>query len=414
MHDWKGEREVLETLPQPAPAGDTDSANWRSAGRKRKIVFLIDMFIEAGGTERHLLQLAAGLDRQRYDVTICPIHDNNTVMIQRARALGIRVQPFPLKRLYGISVFARTFQFARFLRQEKVDLLQTYHFVSDVWGSFTARLARVPLVISSRRDKGFKETRRHRLIRKITQSCIDATICVSDDLSRQVLQEEKLNAQTVFTAYNGVECVSRLSNDQKQQKRQELGIPQDAIIIGSVMNFRPIKGIDYLVEAAAPICAQYPKVQFVCVGGGANAGSLQYANQLKNRIAELQLADHFVFLGKRRDVRDLLQIFDYFILPSLSEGFSNALIEAMHAGKCIVATQVGGNPEAVVSGEHGILVPPADATAIADAFLQLLANPAETERLGRQAQDRAVTLFTTAHMITRYDQIYSEHLNQTE
>jgi L-malate glycosyltransferase len=414
MQNWKGEREVLETLPQSAHAGEARTSHRHAAGIKRKIVFIIDMFIEAGGTERHLLQLADGLKRQHYDVSICPIHDYNTVMMQRARALGIRVQPFPLKRLYGISVILRTIQLAQFLRRQKPDIVQTYHFVSDVWGSFTARLVGVPIVISSRRDKGFKETRLHRFVRKMTQSCIDATICVSDDLSRQVVQEDKLEPRTVYTAFNGVEGFSRLTDEQKQQKRRELGISKEAIIIGSVMNFRPIKGIDYLVEAAAPICKRHPKVLFVCVGGGANAGSLQYATQLTNRIDELRLADHFAFVGKRHDVRELLQIFDYFILPSLSEGFSNALIEAMHAGKCIVATRVGGNPEAITSGEHGILVPPADATAISDAVLHLLSHPAEAERLGRQAQKRAQALFTTDHMISRYDEIYSQQMTCTE
>lgn len=410
---WAGEREGLETaLLQTVATRHTEEAPDRPSGAKRKIVFLIDMFIESGGTERHLLQLAAGLNRQHYDVTICPIHDGNTVMMQRARAQGVRVRPFPLKRLYGISVIARTVQLARFLRRNQVDILQTYHFVSDVWGAFTARLAGVPIVISSRRDKGFKETRLHRLLRTLTRSCIDVTISVSDDLSRQVIEEERLAAHAVFTAHNGVDPFPRWSPQQMAHKRQELGIPKEAIIIGSVMNFRPIKGIDYLVEAAATVCRRYPQALFVCVGGGANYDSLDYFNRLTRRIEELHLTDHFAFLGKRHDVRDLLQTFDHFILPSLSEGFSNALIEAMHAGKSIVATQVGGNPEAVINGEHGLLVPPADAGALAEALTYLLAHPEEAERLGCNARQRAATLFTTERMIDRYDEIFTQQLIQ--
>lgn len=378
--------------------------------KKSKIAFLIDSFNDSGGTEQHLLQLASGLARKRYDVTICTIHNDTTVMTKRARELGIRVIAFPIDRIYGISVIVRTIQFVRFLRSAEIDILQTYHFVSDVWGSFAARIAGVQIVISNRRDKGFKETRGHRILRKITQSCIDATICVSHDLSQQVQREENIGASTVFTIYNGVEPFARISIQQMEQKRRDLDISGDAIIIGSVMNFRPIKGLDYLIEAAKLICKQFPLVLFVCVGGDSNAASAGYEKHILSRIEVLQLSSHFKFLGRRKDVRELLQIFDYFILPSLSEGFSNALIEAMFAGKSIVATNVGGNPEAIISEEHGILVPPYDSAAIATALLRLLNNPEEATRFGGNAQKRANKLFMTEQMINHYDTIYQNIL----
>jgi len=154
-----------------------------------------------------------------------------------------------------------------------------------------------------------------------------------------------------------------------------------------------------------------PNVLFVCVGGDANSDSMAYKGRLQQRIAALGLGDHFAFLGKRRDVWDLLHLFDHFVLPSLSEGFSNALIEAMQAGRSIVATRVGGNGEAITDGVHGLLVPPADAEALAQALLRLIDYPAAAKQFAQNARHQAETVFTSARMITRYSELYQEQFN---
>jgi len=119
------------------------------------------------------------------------------------------------------------------------------------------------------------------------------------------------------------------------------------------------------------------------------------------------------FLGPRQDIAELLQLLDVFVLPSLSEGFSNALIEAMHAGKGIVATDVGGNSEAIENNKSGILVPVKDARALADAVIRLLSSPNELMRLGIAAQNRARALFSTSRMVREYETMYETLLERS-
>jgi len=269
-------------------------------------------------------------------------------------------------------------------------------------------MARVPLVICNRRDKGFNERLLHRWVRKLINPLIDFTICVSDDLRAQLLTTERLPADRVVTLYNGVQANPVLSAASRQAKLRELGLSEDRPIIGSVMNLRPIKGARYLVEAAALVLKKHPQAQFVIVGGAAERlpAMAGYIEPIMEFVKQNQMADSLHFIGNRSDVAELLLLFDIFVLPSLSEGFSNALIEAMRAGNGIVATKVGGNPEALDHGEDGLLVPPGDAAALANGLLTLLEKPAYAKQLGDRARRKAETRFTIDAMIQEYQRLY--------
>jgi len=375
---------------------------------KMTVLYIIDVLFKEGGTEVHLFNLVNGLDPARFQPIVVPLFPAESPMIERMRDAGIMVYPLLLKRVYGFSAVRVAYRLMSLMRRHQVDIVQTYHFMSDVLGSLTATMARVPLVICNRRDKGFNERLLHRWVRKLINPLIDFTICVSDDLRAQLLTTERLPADRVVTLYNGVQANPVLSAASRQAKLRELGLSEDRPIIGSVMNLRPIKGARYLVEAAALVLKKHPQAQFVIVGGAAERlpAMAGYIEPIMEFVKQNQMADSLHFIGNRSDVAELLLLFDIFVLPSLSEGFSNALIEAMRAGNGIVATKVGGNPEALDHGEDGLLVPPGDAAALANGLLTLLEKPAYAKQLGDRARRKAESRFTIDAMIQEYQRLY--------
>ncbi len=375
---------------------------------KMTVLFIIDVLFREGGTEVHLFNLVNGLDPARFRPIVVPLFPADSPMIERMRAAGIMVYPLLLKRVYGLSAVRVAYRLISLMKRQNVDIVQTYHFVSDVLGSLTATMAGVPLVVCNRRDKGFNERRPHRWVRRLITPLIDFTICVSDDLRAQLLATERMRADRVVTLYNGVQANPVLSPALRQAKLKELGLSESRPIIGSVMNLRPIKGAKYLVEAAAIVLKKHPQAQFVIVGGAAERlpAMADYVNPIMEFVKQNKLDEALHFTGNRTDVGELLLLFDIFVLPSLSEGFSNALIEAMRAGNSIVATEVGGNPEALDHGENGLLVPPGDAAALAGSLMTLLENPVYAKQLGAAARRKAESRFTVNAMVQDYQRLY--------
>ena len=378
--------------------------------KRLTVLFIIDVLMREGGTEVHLFNLVTGLDPERFRPVIVPLLPPQSPMIDKMRAHGIIVHPITIWRLYNPSSLYKAIQLVGLIRRYNVDIVQTYHFTSDMWGGVTARLAKVPVIISNRRDKGFNERAIHRFARRLTKPVFDLDICVSNDLRTQLLAEEKNDPSRIVTLYNGVQHIPALSPERRHAKLEELGLDKNRPIVGSVMNFRPVKGAKYLIEAAALVLNKHPEVQFVIVGGDALRPDVAnpFKEELREIIAHLNLDGSLHFLGNRSDVNELLPVFDLFVLPSLSEGFSNALIESMHAGNCIIATAVGGNPEAIDHGINGLLVPPGDEQAIARALLDMIDHPPVARRLGEQARAKAANCFTIDHMIHEYESLYQQ------
>ncbi|MCS6861161.1 MAG: glycosyltransferase, partial [Abditibacteriales bacterium] len=176
--------------------------------------------------------------------------------------------------------------------------------------------------------------------------------------------------------------------------------------VGCVGTLRPVKGHRYLIEAIAAVREKVPHVHLSLVGDGPARGEL---DDLRQRLG---LNGCVSLLGMRDDVDALLKQFDVFVLPSLSEGISNALLEAMAAGLPVVATDVGGNPEVVQHGVTGLLVPPQDSRALAEALWQLLTDADGRCAMGRKGRERVETYFSLSAMAQRYGEIYEAALQR--
>ncbi len=374
--------------------------------KKIKILYIIDILYNRAGSEMYLFRLLTNLDKEKFEAIVCPLEPLNSPMIQWMRENGIVVEPIDAPKIYNLNAIKKAYQLIKLMRRYKIDIVQTIHLSSDIFGTLTAWLAGVPVIVSSRRDMGFNETkRRHRLMRRLINLFVDKVITNSEVMKQQICRNERVRPEKILTIYNGLDAkLFNVSVDPVQQKKK-LGLEPNKSLVTVISNIRPIKGLEFFIEAAATILQRFANSQFIVVGGDATHCD-SYKEKLNQLISSLKLSDCFFFLGSRAEIPEILSITDVFVLPSLSEGFSNTLIEAMAAGKAVVATDVGGNPEAVVSNATGFIVPAKDSKAIASAVMTLLADKPLAEKMGQAGRLRVEKCFSITQMVGRMEMLY--------
>jgi len=377
--------------------------------KKIKVLYIIDVLYGNGGTEVSLFRLLTHLDKKKFKVIVCPLEPSDSPMIRKMRENGIDVIPIPVNRIYGFKAFQQAFKLRKLIREKKIDIVQTIHFSSDVFGTIVAKWAGVATVISSRRDMGFKENdKRHQIIRRLINNFVDKTITNSKVMKHMICINENINNNKIEIIYNGLDVHQFYKVVDKQKKARVLGLDPDKLTVGVVANIRPIKGLEFFIQAAAKIVDIFSNIQFIVVGGDAISSNdlIVYKNNLKRLIEQLHLQNYIFFLGKQTDIAGILAIMDVYVLPSLSEGFSNTIIEAMAAGKSVVATNVGGNPEAVLHKETGFIVPSRDGDAIAQAVIELLKHKNLAKEMGQRGRLRTEKYFSITTMTKKMETLY--------
>jgi len=199
------------------------------------------------------------------------------------------------------------------------------------------------------------------------------------------------------------------ANDGITLKRK-LGIQSESFVVGMVANIRKVKGYLYFLDAARIILRYNRNVQFVMIGYDAIKSDFT-TEGLKRYGEEIRISENLHFLGGKLDIPDLISIFDVAVLASLSEGFSNVILEYMASSKPVVATEVGGNPEIVVHGETGLLVPPADSDALASAILSILEDKDMALRFGMAGRKRVEERFSVDIMLRNYENLFEQVIN---
>jgi glycosyltransferase involved in cell wall biosynthesis len=235
----------------------------------------------------------------------------------------------------------------------------------------------------------------------------DYVLTVSDHVRRSIRYPRPirfLRMPPVETRYYGIDRASVARWGSSDGVREELGIPQDASVVGTVANFKVGKGHMNLLDAAARVRRVVPGARFVLVGQGV------LEPEVRSRATQLGLDGTVVFAGYREDATRVMGAFDLLAIPSQYDGLSIALLEAMSLGKPAVITRAGGNPEVVDDGEHGLVVPTADPIALADGIVALLQDPALRQRLGESARRRAQD-FDIRAAVRRTEEVYQEVLS---
>jgi sugar transferase (PEP-CTERM/EpsH1 system associated) len=294
---------------------------------------------------------------------------------------------------------------ARLFRTLRPDIVHTRNWTC-IDAIVAARLAGVPIVIHGEhgREATDPEGRNvgRRRIRRLLAPMVTEFVAVSQDLARWLIEEVRIPARKVRTIYNGVDTC-RFSSDSRDSARRALGIADQSVAFGTVGRLDPVKDHVGLLRAFAHMSAD-PRALLYIVGDG------PCRSEAEAMVRALGLTRRVRLLGDRQDVPEILPGIDVFVLPSLGEGMSNTILEAMATGLPVVATRVGGNPELVVHEVTGLLVEPRSTDSLVTALSRYVEDPGLRAAHGRAARHRAESEFGLRRMLSAYDDLYARHL----
>lgn len=354
--------------------------------------------LDVGGAQKALGRLLAHLNRERFAPQVACLYNGDKAVAQEIRALGIAVTDLGMTKKWRWDAFWRLY---RLLRRERPKILHTWMFHANVPGRVMGRLAGVPVIISSERTMGQEAAWRYRLNR-FTHPLADRVVCVSQQVADFAADHVGIPRTNTVVIPNGVDLRTFGQSLTVREARLALGLPLDEPLIGTVTRLQPVKRLDVLLYAVAPL----PDVHAVIVGDGPQLARLETLSD------ELNLETRVRFIGHRRDVRPWLAALDVFVLPSAWEGMSNALLEAMATGLPVVATAVGGTPEVVVDGVTGLLVPPGDPDLLAQAIRQLLRDLDLRHTMGQAGRARVEKSFSIEETVRRTEELYTTLLKE--
>ena len=366
------------------------------------ILFLIDKLVPAG-TQTNLLQIVKRLDRTKFNPKLIALVEGGE-LFDEFKSCG--VEPIVLKvgKVYGPSGFKALSFLIKYMKREEIDIVQTHFLHADILGTLAAKMVGVSKIISARRDEGFWRGKRQVSINQFFNRYANYILANSKAVKDAVLLNEKVSSRQVHVIHNGVDLKSYFSSRElREDARNSLGIHNEEIVIGMVANMRhEVKGQKVLIKAISFLHKEKYPLKILLVGDGPLREKYErYAirSKVRNRI---------LFLGSRRDINALMNASDVICVPSLSEGFSNTILEAMSAGKPVIASNVGGNPEIVVDGETGFLVRPRHSEALAQGILEFLENQELFLRMGEAARKRIENNFSIEKMVTEYEDFYQK------
>jgi glycosyltransferase involved in cell wall biosynthesis len=347
-----------------------------------------------GGAERMLLHLAHELRRRGHGVVPVGPATGCGWLAEEFRVRGFEPGAFQLGRPLDPHCLAGL---VRLLRERLVDVVHSHEFTMGVYGAAAARLLRLPHVVTMHGGVDFARKYRRRAAMRWAFRNSRHAVAVSEPTRDRLVGALGLRPRSMTVVPNGI----RFEAGERWRVRCELGLADDEVLVLAVGNLYPVKGHIVLLRALAMLReAGSGRWRLAIAGRGGEEDALR-------RFAEENgIADRLHLLGYRADVPDLLAAADLYAMPSLSEGLPLALIEAMFAARAVVASGVGGIPDVVTSGEHGLLVPPDDASSLAGALSTLLRSPAERRRLAAAARLRAERDFGVECMADRYERLY--------
>jgi len=369
--------------------------------RRTKILYLIPQLI-IGGTERHLADLVTHLDKQRFEPVVWCTGEWGAIGDEMVET-GIKVIKYPLS-FYRPGEFLMA---AFFIKRGNFDVFHSYGYGSHFIDAVLAKTQGIPTYISSRRNvRHWPRGEKLHLVERVRNYLSDIVIANSEAVKRKSAEVERIAPDKIKVIYNGVDLEEANTKGAGRNLREELDIPDNYIIIGNLANLKPIKGQEYLIQAFAKVMERANRLKLVIIGEGPER------ERLSALADKLEIGEHVIITSIKSSRFDLVRLFDIFVLSSLTEGFSNVIIEAMAMGKPVIATDVGGNGEAVVHGKTGVLVPPADPEAMASAIIDLASDPELRARFGEAGKKRVEEHFTLRKMVEEYERLYKQLIHQ--
>lgn len=357
--------------------------------RKTKILYLIGK-LSVGGAEKLALSIACGLDKKKFEPIIVTLYGAEAYE-KDLREEGIKLIKLERKSWLDIKAFSTL---KRIIRREEVDIVHTYLMPSDIWGGLASKLTGKKAV-SSILNMGFSDGRKDKL-RSFVSKFFVKLIAVGGAVEKRLIDVHKIKNSKVLVIHNGIETEKFM----EARKEIDFSFP----VIGMLARLELVKGHIYLLEACSRLKKGGYKFRVIFIGGGSEEKSLE------EKVRALELSDSIVFKGFRDDMPKELKDIDIIAAPSLSEGFSLTIIEAMAAGKIVISSRVGGASEVIKDKINGFLIKKKNSQELAKAIKYIINNPERTKAIQQKAFKTAEK-FDIKEMISRYENFYGELLN---
>jgi glycosyltransferase involved in cell wall biosynthesis len=381
-------------------------------GARRGVVTMVDFLGTSGGAEKLALALSLRLDPERFERTLVVTrwadHDADApperAILAELQESGVRFIGLPRGRHRAHSARLAAWRpLLALLRSGAVDVLHSHKFGSNVWGALLGRSSGVPVIVSHEHSWSYQgQWMRRAIDREVIARFSDAFIAVSRADRRRMIELEGIPADRIEVIPNGIAVPAPR---EPRPMRAELGIPPHAPLVASVGVLRPEKGMDVVVRAAQRLVAEFPDLRVLIAGDGSQRDALA------RQIAQAGLENVVRLLGHRNDVPEILETVDVAVSASEREGSPLAVLEYMEAARPIVATGVGGVPELIEDGTHGVLVPPHDPAALAAGVAKLLRDPESARELGARARERRRREFDFQVTVERVEELYERLLD---
>jgi len=362
-----------------------------------------------GGTERQFVNLGLGLERSRFEVHFGCLRRFG-MMLDELESSGVPVTDYGVSSFRSPRAIAAQFRLARDIRRSGIDIVHAYGFSANAFAIPAAKLAGAK-VVASIRDMGVylspAKLRAQRWICKLADR-----VLVNAEAIKAWLVAAGYDGDRITVIPNGID-VSRFEAPPSHRLRSDLGLTADAPLVAVLGRISGRKGLEDFIAAASIVVSRFPSARFLIIGEPSFSSRGQqihvdetYTNELKALAERHGVKDRVIFTGFRSDVARILQELTVSVLPSLSEGLSNTLLESMAAGVPVVATRVGGTAEVIRDSENGLLVPPSDPEALAESISRLLHAPEFAARLAAAGRQRIIDRYSMARLIEDTSRFY--------
>ncbi|HKP38201.1 MAG TPA: glycosyltransferase [Pyrinomonadaceae bacterium] len=374
-----------------------------------------------GGAERLLYTNLKHFDPERVRSTVITVYPHNTHWVEPIKELGVPVVSLDCRSTRDIP--RGVSRLRGWLRANRPNLVHSHLWAANVISRIAGRMTGIPVVSSvhnpDHEPQAWSDGADVSLITRHVAKALDRwtanfgstrMVAVSDYVRKSAGRDLHFPLQSIDLVYNpfDVDLMKAPVKDRAELLR-DLGLPVESQILLNVARVSPQKGLLYAVRALPAILKQFPQVHLLSVGATTDP---RWTAELKREAEALGVAEHFHMLGARSNVVDFLRACDIFVFPSLYEGLGIALIEAMAAGCVCVATNTGPIPEVVQEGKDGVLVPAADAEALARAICDLLSDPARRSQLATAAKQTAFSKFQPKEQAERLTRVYESVIHR--
>ena len=363
---------------------------------KKRVLQFIGSFHQ-GGTERQAVSLTRLLKQDgEFDVFVATMNKEG-VLLDQIESLGLpEISEFKLTSFFNSNFVRQVRLCAKYLKDNRIDVVHTHDFYTNVFGMAAASLAGIDARIASKRETGGMRSQAQEFVEKLAFGRAKA-IVVNAAAVRFHLMDRGISAAKVRIIYNGLD-ISRFENIADADT---FGLPAGRRFITLVANLRhAVKNVPMLFRAAQAVAARVPDADFVIAGEG------ELESAFKSQARELGVGERVHFIGRCTDVPALLAASYACVLTSTAEGFSNSILEYMAAGKPVVATNVGGASEAVVDGKTGYLIESDDDAALAERLITLLGDGELARSFGAEGRHVAGEKFSLAAQLSATKELY--------